>query len=272
VAAEQIRSVLRQCGAGKCHPTFTFDAGYDPVHLGMALAGLDVSALVRLRSGRCFYPDPPPGATGGRPRRHGSKFVCDNPTTWPSPPAEWSTTDAPYGGVRRKSRSGLHAIPPNHAKRATRQARPLVRGTLIPLEVERLPKPTKVPLPLWLGWWGPDPPDLQVIWRVYVARFSIQHPFRFLTQVRKLDDAQASFTGSRRSLDLVGDPGVCPPPPSSVSPQRSSSARAGAASGGEPDAGARATGLFATLPDAGASSVRAKTLWTLTRTTKRTAI
>ena len=52
VAVEQIRSFLRQCGAGKTRPTFTFDAGYDPVQLGMALAGLDVSVLVRLRSGR----------------------------------------------------------------------------------------------------------------------------------------------------------------------------------------------------------------------------
>jgi hypothetical protein len=210
VAAEQIRSLLRQCGAGKCHPTFTCDAGYDPVQLGMALAGLDVSALVRLRSGRCCYTDPPPGPTGGRPRRHGSKFVCDDPTTWPRPTQEWSTTDAQYGGVRLQCWSGLHAIPQNHAKRGTRQARPLVRGTLIRLEVERLPKPTKIPLPLWLWWWGPDPPDLQVIWRVYVARFSIEHTFRFFKQVRKLDDAQTTLTRGGGPLDLAGDSRVCP--------------------------------------------------------------
>jgi hypothetical protein len=75
VAAEQIRSLLHQRGPGKLSPAFTFDAGYEPVQLGMALAGLDVSVLVRLRSGRCFYADPPPGPTGGRPRRHGTR-VC----------------------------------------------------------------------------------------------------------------------------------------------------------------------------------------------------
>jgi hypothetical protein len=185
VAAEQIRSFLRQRASDKLPPVFTFDAGYDPVQLGVALAGLDVSALVRLRSGRCFYADPPPGPTGGRPRRHGAKFVCDDPTTWPMPTREWRTTDVGYGQVRIRCWRGLHAIPQIHAKRGTRQARPIVRGTLIRLEVERLPKPTKVPVPLWLWWCGPGLPDLETIWRVYVARFSIEHTYRFCKQVLK---------------------------------------------------------------------------------------
>lgn len=185
VAAEQIRSFLHQRGPGQPSPICTFDAGYEPAQLGVALAGLDVSVLVRLRSGRCFYADPPPGPTGGRPRRHGSKFVCDNPTTWPAPTSQWSTTDADYGQVRIQCWSGLHPIPHNHEKRGTRQARPIVRGTLIRLEVEHLPRPTKVPVPLWLWWCGPEPPDLATIWRIYVARFSIEHTFRFCKQVLK---------------------------------------------------------------------------------------
>jgi len=52
VAAEQIRSFLRYREAGKPRPIFPCDAGYDPVQLGVALTGLDASALVRLRSGR----------------------------------------------------------------------------------------------------------------------------------------------------------------------------------------------------------------------------
>jgi hypothetical protein len=185
VAAEQIRSFLHQRGSGQRSPVFTFDAGYEPAQLGVALVGLDVSVLVRLRSGRCFYADPPAGPTGGRPRRHGSKFVCDDPTTWPAPTSQWRTTDADYGQVRIHCWSGLHPIPHNHEKRGTRQARPIVRGTLIRLEVEHLPKPTKVPVPLWLWWRGPDLPDLATIWRVYVARFSIEHTYRFCKQVLK---------------------------------------------------------------------------------------
>jgi hypothetical protein len=106
VAVEQIRAFLRQRGAEKSSPVFSFDAGYEPVHLGIALAGLDGSALVRLRAGRCFSADPPPGPTEGRPRRHGSKFVCDDPTTWPRPTQEWRTTDAKYGRVRVQCWSG----------------------------------------------------------------------------------------------------------------------------------------------------------------------
>jgi hypothetical protein len=185
VAAAQIRSFLCQRAANKPRPLFTFDAGYAAVQLGTALAGLDVSILVRLRSGRCFYADPLPGPTGGRPRRHGTKFVCDDPTTWPMPSDQWSMPDTDYGQVRLQCWSGLHAIPQMHDKRGTRPARPVVRGTLIRLEVERLPKPTKVPVPLWLWWWGPEPPNLATIWRRYVARFSIEHTFRFCKQVLK---------------------------------------------------------------------------------------
>ena len=144
-----------------------------------------MGVLLRLRSDRTFSADPPPGPTGGRPRRHGTKFACYDPTTWPTPTAQWETTDTHYGWVRLQCWSELHPIPHRHAKRGTRQARPLVRGTLIRLEVEHLPRPTKAPVPLWLWWWGPQPPDLATIWRVYVARFSIEHPFRFVKQVLK---------------------------------------------------------------------------------------
>ncbi len=84
-------------------PLFAFDAGYDPVQLAEELANSDnpdlaasVSILVRLRCGRCFYADPLSpaecgtgrGTLGGRPRRHGRKFECYNPATWPTPTLE----------------------------------------------------------------------------------------------------------------------------------------------------------------------------------------
>jgi hypothetical protein len=94
-------------------------------------------------------------------------------------------TDTDYGRVRRKSRNGRHAIPHNHEKKGTRQARPIVRGTLIRLEVERLPKLTKAPVPLWLWWWGPEPPNLATSWRIDVARFSMEHTWRCFNQVLK---------------------------------------------------------------------------------------
>lgn len=192
VAAEQIRSWLRQArpassGAAPSAPPpiFSFDAGYDAVQLSLALADQPVCLLVRLRAGRCFYADPVAQPRTGRPRRHGAKFVCDDPTTWPAPTDQWSTDDPGYGRVHLQAWSGLHPIPQQHAQRGTRRPRPLVRGTLIRLEVARLPRPTKTPEPLWFWWWGAIPPDLAELWQAYVARFAIEHTFRFFKQTLK---------------------------------------------------------------------------------------
>jgi hypothetical protein len=182
VAAEQIRSWLGQAVPLASVPIFTFDAGYDAVQLSLALAHLPVCLLVRLRAGRCFYADPTTQPATGRPRRHGVKLVCDDPATWPVPSDQWTTTDPQYGSICVQAWNGLHAAPQNHATRGTRRPRPLVRGTLIRLEVERLPRPTKTPIPLWFWWSGANQPDLAEVWRAYIARFSLEHTFRFFKQ------------------------------------------------------------------------------------------
>jgi hypothetical protein len=191
VAAEQIRSWLRQAPPvlpGVPPPIVSFDAGYNAVQLSQALAHEPVCLLVRLRSGRCFYGDPTSQPPTGRPRRHGAKFVCDDPRTWPAPTDHWSTDDPQYGHVQLQAWSGLHPIPQQHAHRGTHtqpHTRPLVRGMLIRLEVDHLPRPTKTPAPLWFWWWGPVTPELAEVWQAYVARFSIEHTFRFFKQTLK---------------------------------------------------------------------------------------
>jgi hypothetical protein len=60
-----------------------------------------------------------------------------------------------------------------------------VRGTRGRLEVDHLPRPTKVPQPLWFWWTGPHPPDLAALWQAYIARPAIEHTFRFFKQTRK---------------------------------------------------------------------------------------
>jgi hypothetical protein len=59
-------------------------------------------------------------------------------------------------------------------------APPIVRGSVIRVEVEHLPKPTaRTKKTLWLWWSGPDDPDLDRCWRAYLRRFDIEHTFRF---------------------------------------------------------------------------------------------
>jgi hypothetical protein len=182
VAAEQICSWLEQASPANSLPIFTFDAGYEPIQLRQALADVNSGLLVRLRAGRCFYADPTFQPAMGRPRRHGAKFVCDDPTTWPTPPDSWTATDSEYGTVCLRAWANLHAVPQLHATRGTRRPRPVVRGTVMRLDVARLPRPTRVPTPLWFWWFGPRPPDLAEVWRADTARFSIEHTCRFFKQ------------------------------------------------------------------------------------------
>ena len=178
----QIKRLVARWSPGHAIPLFVFDAGYDPVQLTQGLGPTPAAILVRLRSDRCFYADPPPYRGTGRPRRHGPKSVCPDPTTWPAPTAVYQCDDPQYGQVQVRAWAGLHPVGQNHATRGTRQPRPIVRGTLIRVEVSRLPRETRQPQVLWLWWHGPGTPDLAVVWRAYVRRFDLEHTFRFLKQ------------------------------------------------------------------------------------------
>jgi hypothetical protein len=184
VAIEQIRTLVGRLGDAAI-PLFVFDAGYTSVHLTQGLADLPVAVLVRLRSGRCFYADPPdalPSPLGGRPRKHGAKFDCSDSTTWPTPTAELAVEDEQYGDVRVRAWSGLHPKQQAHATRGTRKPRPVVRGTVVLVEVGRLPARPYPPQVLWLWWAGPGAPDLDILWRAYVRRFDLEHTLRFCKQ------------------------------------------------------------------------------------------
>jgi hypothetical protein len=183
-AIAQIKALLGRLPIGGPVPVFVFDAGYDPLQLALDLGDTRAALLVRLRKDRCFYAAPPPvsDASAGRPRRHGHKFVCKQPATWLPPTDEYATEDAHYGTVRVRAWTGLHAVPQNHATRGTHQPRPIVPGTLILVEVSRLPGHARPPRLLWLWWHGPEAPDLAVVWQAYLRRFDLEHTLRFLKQ------------------------------------------------------------------------------------------
>jgi hypothetical protein len=181
-AATQIKALLPRLPADGAVPLFVFDAGYDPVQLALDLDGVRVATLVRLRQDRCFYADPATAARTGRPPQHGHKFDCRAPATWLPPTAELHAEDPQYGTVRVRAWAGLHPKQQNHAARGTRKTRPVVRGTLILVEVSRLPGPSRPWQKLWLWWSGPGTPDLDLLWRAYIRRFDEEHTFRFLKQ------------------------------------------------------------------------------------------
>ena len=137
--------------------------------------------------------------------------------------------------------NGLHAKPQQHTSRGPRaqpHARPLVRGPRIRLAVDHLPRPTKVPEPLWCWWWGPIPPNLAAVWQASVARYAIAHTFRFFKQTLKWTTPKRrapaaadrwtwllvlAFVQLRLARDQVGDarlPWQRPVPPARQTPAR----------------------------------------------------
>jgi hypothetical protein len=158
IATEQVRSFLGRSLPSRrtdVTPMFVFDAGYDPLKAQRGLEGSACQILVRARSssvpdprplarrGRRFYGDPSlsgPPEHIGRPRRHGPKMKCSDPSTWPEPSAEHRCEDAGYGAVRvRRVRAwaGLHPKVQNHEGRGSRGPLPIVVGTLVLVEVSR---------------------------------------------------------------------------------------------------------------------------------------
>ena len=240
VAAAQVGALLGRLPAGGPVPLVVFDAGYDSAQLSLDLADAGVAVLVRLRSDRCFDADPPPRPPGtrGRPRRHGAKFAFADPATWPPPTATLTCQDDQYGSVTVTAWAGLHPKQHRHPGKGTRGPRPIVRGTIIGVAVQRIPARTRPPTVLWLWWAGPGQPDLDQIWRGYIRRFDLEHTVRFCKQTlgwatpRPRHPTQAdrwtwlvlaAYTQLRLAREVVADqrlPWERPRPPGQLSPYR----------------------------------------------------
>jgi Transposase DDE domain len=241
-AAVQVRALLGRLPTDKQPPLVVFDAGYDSAQLSLDLADAQVAVLVRLRSDRCFYADPPPRSpgAGGRPRRHGAKFAFADPATWPVPTATLVCEDDQYGTVTVAAWAGLHPKQHRHPGHGSGGPRPIVRGTILRVVVQRVPARTRPPKVLWLWWAGPDGLrlDLDLAWRAYTRRFDLEHTVRFAKQtlgwttprVRHPQQAErwtwlvvAGYTQLRLARQLVADQRLAwerPRPPGQLSPYR----------------------------------------------------
>jgi hypothetical protein len=166
-AAEQVKALLGRSPTEGAVPVFVFDAGYDPVKLQQGIEGSACQILVRLRAGRCFYAEPSLAerpASPGRPRRHGPKMKCSEPSTWPEPSMDHECEDTGYGAVRVRAWAGMHPKVRAHEGRGSPGPLPIVVGRLILVEVERLPRGERrrEPRVLWLWWHGPGKGALRI--------------------------------------------------------------------------------------------------------------
>ena len=156
------------------------------MRLQLRLEGCRAQILVRLHSGRTFYAEPelPPKRPVGRPFRHGAKFSCKDQGTWPQPTAEHHARSEDYGKVRVRAWSGLHPKTRKAAERYGSETAAVVEGTVILVEVGRLPcgERRRKPKTLWLWWHGKSEPDLDPLWKAYCHRFDVEHFVRFLKQ------------------------------------------------------------------------------------------
>jgi hypothetical protein len=230
VTAAQIQAlVARLVQAGQWHAgdppiLVILDAGYDVVRLSWLLREVPVRLLGRLRADRVLY-----GPAGrrrgdwpGRPPRHGDAFRLADPATHVAPAQTSTTRHDRFGTVVARCWGRLHPKLERRASWADHPGQlPIVDGTLVHLEVERLPG-DRDPKPLWLWYSHPDAAtvDLDRLWRLFLRRFDLEHTFRFckqtlgLTRPRLRSPAQAdrwawlllaAYTQLRLARGLVHD-------------------------------------------------------------------
>jgi hypothetical protein len=167
-AIRELRAALARRPGGAARPVATYDSSYDPITF--VRAGLAVDLLVRLRSNRKFFRLPGPYKGRGARPKHGPVLKLGDPTTQGTPDRTATQDDPVHGQVQVDVWEQVHG-----------QAAADAPFTLVRVQVERLPRHTKRPKPLWLAWIGGElPNDLLDLWRWYSVRFTIEHGFRFL--------------------------------------------------------------------------------------------
>jgi DDE superfamily endonuclease len=185
VTADQLRRVVGSLidvghwRTGDPDMLIVVDAGYDGPRLAFVLADLPVRVLVRMRSDRVLRRAVTPREPGtrGRSCRHGGEFAFGDPATWTDTDVEISTDTRLYGPARVRAWDRLHPRL-THRTAWTEHAGylPVLEGTVIRLEVDRLPSGA-VPKPVWLGHSHLDltPDQVEVLWQAFLRRFDIEH-------------------------------------------------------------------------------------------------
>lgn len=168
VGAEQVASLAQ----GNDRPKVVVaDSLYcNVIFLGIFLTVQNLYALLRMRSNRNLYEEPPERQPGqrGRPRIHGRKFKPSDP--WrEADQVEESTLLGQ--SVRLTAWEGLHFY-----------KLPFLVGMVLCVQFLKPDGTPRFQRPLYLFWTGPTSVALVDLARMYLWRFAIEHMFRFLKQ------------------------------------------------------------------------------------------
>ena len=173
VAAQQLRDLTPHLPQ---RPLCLGDRYYPSMAFLVATSEVECDLLLRLKANRVLYravPPLPPGVKRGRgaPPKHGSRFVCKDPSTHDPPDLYWEGPDEKGQMVRVRGWRDLHL----------RQA---IDRPAIVFEVERegANGNRRDPKLSWFMWVGQDQPGAEEVWPTYLRRYSIEHTFRFAGQ------------------------------------------------------------------------------------------
>jgi hypothetical protein len=167
-AIEQVRALADQNSRPK---GVVADSLYaNQVFLAVFLVVTNMIALVRLRQNLTLYerPEPKPAGSRGAPRKHGPAFKMARPSR---PPDRTTLFQLGWQSIRLSAWHGLHL----------RQLPDLV-GLALRVEFLKADGTLRYQRPMWLFWSGPETVALELICRMYLWRFAIEHTFRFMKQ------------------------------------------------------------------------------------------
>jgi len=159
------------------------DSTYSAVlFLGSTEKHKNLVNVVRSRSNRVFYRQPPPvegKRKPGRPPWYGEPFSLKDPTTWGEPDAVEETTLTPCKGhTYRVQLEGWHDLLMRGKKDLPMHPKPftLIRVRVLDEQDHPIFKHT-----LWLVVMGQRRQELSLVeaWEAYGQRFDVEHYFRF---------------------------------------------------------------------------------------------
>lgn len=189
LALEQIAAVCAADGATPQDPSlFLLDSGYPAARITHVLRQrhLPAQVLVRLSTSQVFWTRPQVRAAhrlGGRPRRHGLRLSVGHPDL-PAP----SVVSAPVAVYGQITVAAWHQVHPklDAASRGFEHLRPapIVEGTVLHVRVQHL-RPARRAGDLAL-WYSGNRSDLLTLVMTYLARFDVEHYFRFLKTTARI--------------------------------------------------------------------------------------